>query len=151
MSRALLLAPLLAACSYHSGSYEFLWQNFPGQRLTTECLDLAVTRDDQGYTLGPVVGYSFGNRCGHRVPIDLPSVRVVARSPGGDIPLHPYDPQAQLRVAQLVALGGGQEFIEYRDNQGTPAREMGQVCVDIGPIEASGPHPERWVCVGGPR
>ncbi len=153
LALALALAPLVGAgCSYKPSSFDYYWHPFAGQRLTGACLDLGIGRDDQGYTLGPVIGYTFGNRCEHRVTVDLASLRVVAHGIDGSVtPLHAYDPNAEIRPATLVALGAGQELIEYRDSAGTPAARTADVCVDIGAIEPESPRGERWVCVGGPR
>ncbi len=151
--RLIWLAPfVVAGCSYKPSSFDYYWHPFAGQRVVGACLDLGVGRDDQGYTLGPVINYTFGNRCEHRVMLDLANVRVVARGiDGAAIPLHAYDPNAEIRSAAIVALGAGQEEIEYRDSAGTPAARTADVCVDVGSLEPESPRGERWVCVGGPR
>jgi hypothetical protein len=141
-----VIAVAVAGCSYHAGTYADYRGGFPGTRFTTPCLDLAIgpARDPQAR--GPVVSYAFGNRCDHRVTLDLASVRAIARElDGRQRPLVAYDPRGEIEVATLGALGFGREQIEYVDPVGAAA----EWCVDIGGIDGSAPRVERWVCMGG--
>jgi hypothetical protein len=137
---------LLAAGCYHytPGSFADV-KPWPGAHVVLPCLDLAVDvrRDEQA--TGPVVGYSFANRCDHDAIVDLPSARVVARDARGrELRLAAYDPRAELRALAVPARIAGAEHIEY--NGDFAERELVQVCVDVGAIDRSGATTERWVC-----
>lgn len=141
-----------AGCSYHAGSFRGPWSEFPSQRVTLGCVDLAVGRDDRGYARGPVVEYAFGNRCDHRVELDLASLRVVSRGVDGELrPLVAYDPRRELRPLPLIALSSGSESIEYRDAYDTPAAAHASICIDVGGAVAGVARTERWLCTGGGR
>jgi hypothetical protein len=145
MTRAVV--PLIAAgcLSYTPGSYRDVVRAWPGQRVTLDCLDLAVqvVRDDQ--VPGPVVEYAFGNRCERDVPVDLGAARVVVRDDDGrEHALAAYDPGHELRSVALPARMTGRERVAYDGDFGE--RDLAQVCVDVGAIAlGSGP---RWICRG---
>jgi hypothetical protein len=152
--RSLAVVAAVAACSYTPGSYHSTWLNliepgyaFPVHRATLGCIDLAVGRVDQSYATGPVIEYGFGNRCDRRVPVDLVSLRVIARgADGSERALVAYDPRRELRVLPLVARMAGVERIEYRDPIDPRAPLDGPICVDVGGVDASMPRAERWLC-----
>lgn len=138
--RAVLTATLLAACVYVPDSFHGPLAPFPGKRVSLGCIDLAVTlTDDARAVHGPVVEYSFGNRCGHAVVVDLASVHVIDSA--GTL-LSAYDPRHEIKPLRLDALWSGSERIEYR---GTTTDT---VCVDVGELDRSAPTAPNWVCLG---
>jgi hypothetical protein len=151
MRRCVVLASFLG-CAYHPDAFTGgPSYRFPAARATLGCVDVAVGRADQAYTTGPVVEYGFGNRCDHRVPVDLATVRVIAREPDGrDRALVAYDPRRELATLPITAHGYGRERIEYRD----PIDDRpiaGAICVDVGGVDATLGHVPRWLCTGGAR
>lgn len=144
---ALITTTALTGCAYHAGSFADGLGNFPGSRIARGCLDLAVGSGDLHPT-GPVVAYSFGNRCDRRVTVDLASVRARGREvDGSERDLVPYDPNAELRALPLNARGSGREQIEYR----APASDQfASVCVDVGDIDHATPGVESWICIDQP-
>jgi hypothetical protein len=133
--RKILLA-LVPACSYAPHSFENLGTPFPGQRFTTECLDVSVARTSDKLATGPVIEYSFGNRCTHAVTVDLASVRVT----GDGLRMRAFDPKHELRPMQIDAFWQGSEKIEYRE-------QATSLCIEVSHIQADAPTAERVVCV----
>lgn len=137
----LAIVVVVSGCAYHPGSFDSLSGRFPGERVELGCLDLAVAVDASR----TVIDYHFGNRCTHRVMVDLASVRVVAHDgAGGERELRAYDPRGEIAAMPLDALLFGDESIEYRD-----ARGSAELCVDVGGVDGSVPRSERWICGGG--
>jgi hypothetical protein len=161
--RSSVVALALAACAYQPGSYRVPWTSqlpeaelpafepydFPRQRVTLGCVDFALGRDDWWTTMatGPVIEYAFGNRCEHRVALDLGSVRVVARDRAGNAhELRAYDPHGELRPLPLIATGSGVERIEYRDAALTRADDLPELCADVARVVDTGARGPRWLC-----
>src|SRR5438128_2718082 len=78
-----LAAILAASCSYQAGSFRDHTGAWPGTSATVGCIDVAVANADEAGVTGSVVAYAIGNRCEHRVVVDLTAVRVVARDIDG--------------------------------------------------------------------
>jgi hypothetical protein len=140
MRVAVLLA--ISACAYRPGSFHSVQQPFAGERVTTGCLDLAIDRRPQFRDdAGPVISYSFGNRCDHATPVDLANVVVYGRTPDGrQIRLAPYDPFVELKPLQLEGRVTGKEAIEYQTQQ-----ELADVCIDVASLNHA--QPAQWVCL----
>jgi hypothetical protein len=149
--RLALLTCALLGCAYQPGSFRYLPQNFPGQRVTVGCLDLAVERRadlSAGPAHGPVLAYQFANRCERPAIIDLAAVTVVGRTPeGAEVGLRPFDPRAELQPVALDGRSVGAEALAYLPD--APADlPLPQVCVDAATLAHQGrPH---WLCFGGP-
>jgi hypothetical protein len=145
--RIALLSCALIGCAYQPGSFAHTPKGFAGQRVTIGCLDVAVDRRADlaiGPAIGPVLDYRFANRCDHATMVDLGAVAVVGRNAdGSDLPLRPYDPQAELHPVALDGRNAGGEALAY------PAdREILEVCVDAASLaHADAP---RWLCFGNP-
>jgi len=137
---------ILAGCIYHPGSFEDpVGTSFPGTRATVGCLDVAVAAAKDDRATGPVIEYSFGNRCDHRVVVDLRGVRAVGRDATGQTrELRLFDPDAEVKPAELDALVAASEQLEYLDRDGAA---LLSVCVDIGGVESDTPRREQWICV----
>jgi hypothetical protein len=107
--RAAVLSVALTACAYSPGSFRHFRHDFPGQRTTVGCLDLAVERRADLTTGGTVIAYEFGNRCDHPAVVDLAAVDVVGRTFAGDeVKLAPFDPERELRalaIGMSIAVG----------------------------------------------
>lgn len=138
--RAAVLSVALIGCAYRPGSFSHFRQDFPGQRTTVGCIDLAVERRPDLTSGGAVLAYEFGNRCDRPATIDLANVRVKARTYSGtDLDLVAYDPDWQLRPLEIDGRAAGKEAIAY------PADErLAEVCVDIASVVQQGP--ARWLC-----
>jgi hypothetical protein len=137
-----VLCLLLGGCFYAPNSYHGALTSFAGKRVPLGCLDVAVTLTDDARAPGPIVQYSFGNRCTHETVVDLAAVRVVAYSDTGvATPVHPRDPKHELRPLGLDALWMGDERISY---EGAPAGDD-VLCIDVGSIAHE---PAQWVCLG---
>ena len=121
---------LIAGCSYRAGSYADLRGPWPGTRVELECVELSVWRDE-----GNVITYGFGNRCDHRVLLDLASVRVMSDG----VVQRAYDPRGEIQAAMLPAKFLGRESIEYQPGGA-------RLCVDVGGVNGSIARTERWVC-----
>ena len=132
----------LAGCVYHPGSFHGVLHEFPGTPVALGCIDLAVARTHDARATGPVVEYSFGNRCLHAVVVDLAAVRVVERgAPGVEMPLVAYDPRHEIVPLRLDARWRGDERIEYRGGDGG-----GAVCVEVSGLDRSTPQAPTWIC-----
>jgi len=130
-----------AACAtYRAGSFEASGEPFVGERTTAGCLDLAVDVARDAVATGPVVQYSFGNRCDRAATIDLATVAVTGRtSSGEEVAMVPYDPYGQIRALPLDARAFGRERIEYRTSRDFSG-DVIAVCVAIGSVGgANGP------------
>jgi hypothetical protein len=141
-----LVAVLVSGCSYHAGTFRDHSGPWPGTQTTLGCIDLAVGQVvDRHSVSGTVVAYGVGNRCEHRVVVDLASVRVVARSEDGRaVSLSAYDPHGELRPELLNALWSGRAkilYYHYGDDSG-----LTSICVDVGRIDRSVAPTERWIC-----
>jgi hypothetical protein len=138
------LACALAGCAYQPGSFRHAPHDFPGQRATIGCLDLAVDRRAD-LSIGPVLSYQFANRCDRAATVDLGAARVMGRDEqGADIELAPYDPRGELHPAALDGRMVGAEALVY------PAdRAMPQVCVDAASLTDAASH--HWLCFSAQR
>ena len=137
----------IAACGYRPGSFvDFGRIPFPGVTRTIGCLDVGVAATADAQAQGPVVAYSFGNRCRRVVTLDLATVRAVGRDANGDEHvLAAYDPRGELAARPIEALWVGRENIEYVAPATAPP--IVSVCVDIGGLDATTvERVERWVC-----
>lgn len=129
------VAAVSAGCSYSSGSFSDRAGFFPGPQVTLPCLDLAVALVHDASVSGPVIQYSFGNRCRRSVTVDIGAARVVARdASGARVALRPYDPRAEIRPLPLDALMSGREQIRYQS--AAPVSAVA-ICVDIAAIDTS--------------
>jgi hypothetical protein len=135
-----LVLVVLAGCAYKPGSFAHPQNQFPGQRATVGCLDIAVERRTD-LPIGPVLGYQFANRCDHPMTIDLGAVAVVGRNAQGtDVGLRPYDPLAELHPVALDGRNVGAESLAYPTD-----RAITQVCVDVATLVHQGA--PRWLCL----
>ena|SRR5688572_12986677 len=138
--RAAVLSVALIGCAYRPGSFSHLRQDFPGQRTTVGCVDVAVERRPDLTTGGTVLAYEFGNRCDRPATIDFAAVAVKARTfKGVDLDLDAFDPDFQIRPLQLDGRSSGAEAIAY------PADErLAEVCVDVASLTKQ--TPAKWLC-----
>lgn len=139
--RAAVLSVALIGCAYRPGSFSHYRQNFPGQRTTVGCIDLAVERRPDLTGGGTVIAYAFGNRCDRPATIDLARTAVVGRTfDGQELELRAFDPNAEIREMQLDGRASGAEAIAY------PAdTRFAEVCVDVASVAHVAP--ARWVCI----
>lgn len=144
--RCLLAAMLAAAgCSYHAGSFADTTGPFPGPRFALPCLDLSVALVHSAPAAGPVIQYSFGNRCRRSVTVDLAAARVTARASTGEVVnLQPYDPRREIRALPLEGLLSGREQIFYLGPQSMSAIS---ICIDASRIDGSGPAQLAPICL----
>jgi len=132
---SIAVAAVAAGCSYSSGSFSDRAGLFPGPQVILPCLDLAVALVHSGSAAGPVIQYSFGNRCRRSVTVDIGAARVTARDASGSrVVLRPYDPRAEIRPLPLDALMSGREQILYR---GEAPMSAISICVDVAAIDLS--------------
>jgi hypothetical protein len=140
--RAAVLSVALTACAYSPGSFRHFRHDFPGQRTTVGCLDLAIERRPDLTTGGTVLAYEFGNRCDHPAVVDLASVEVVGRTVGGDeVKLAPYDPEREMRALAIDGRAAGQEAIAYPSMVA-----LAEVCVNAATVTHQGS--PSWLCFG---
>ncbi len=133
----------LVGCAYQPGSFARAPHDFVGQRVTVGCLDIAVERRAD-LTLGPVLGYQFGNRCDHPALVDLGAARVIGHDPqGADVVLRPYDPRREIRPVELDGRSAGAEALAYASD-----RSMLEVCADAAALAHA--EPPRWLCFAAP-
>jgi hypothetical protein len=138
---------VLAGCFYAPNSFRHPLGSFTGKRVSLPCLDVAVTLTDDDRALGPVVAYSFGNRCLHAVPVNLAAVRVVAKDNAGNTrEVAPYDPKHEIVPLRIDALWSGAERIEYPAGRGADT-----ICVDLARLDGSGNPPPTWICLAAHR
>lgn len=143
MRQLIPVAAILGGCAYHPGTLHDRTGEWPPTRTTTACLDLAFARHDRADTPGAVIAYRIGNRCDHRVVVDLASIRAVGRDGASrEVALAPHDPRHELRPLQLAALWSGEAEIAYG------SEPVDSLCIDVAGIDrdARGGEPERWVC-----
>ncbi len=119
-----------SGCAYHPGAYSDYGGRWPGAHVELGCVELAVARGE-----GSVISYAFGNRCDHRVLLDLASVRVTADG----VLQRAYDPHGEIEARMLPAHFLGRESIEYQPGGA-------QLCVDVGGVNGSIPRTEQWLC-----
>jgi len=130
----------LAGCAYKPGSFAYPQNEFPGQRATVGCLDVAVERRTD-LVIGPVLGYQFANRCDHPTTIDLGAVSVVGRNAGGtEVVLRPYDPLTELHPVALDGRNVGGEALAYPSD-----RAISQICVDVATLVHQ--QTPKWLCL----
>ncbi len=124
-----------AACAtYRPGSFDMSGEPMLGERTTAGCLDLAVDVARDAVATGPVVQYSFGNRCDRASTIDLGNVRVTGRTASGEeVTMVAYDPYNDIKPLPLDARAFGRERIEYRTSRDFSG-DVIAVCVAIGAI-----------------
>lgn len=140
---------VLAGCAYQSGSFtrpiDYAPSRaagpWPGQHATVDCMDVAVTRRADR-SVGPVLGFQFGNRCDHPTTLDFAAATVVGRGANGsERVLTPYDPDRVLHPATLDVRRAGHESLAY-----VAVRTELQICVDVaGLVQRT---PARWLCFG---
>lgn len=133
----------LVGCAYQPGSFAHAPHDFVGQRVTVGCLDVAVERRADA-SVGPVLGYQFGNRCDHPALIDLGAAPVVGRNPlGADVALRPYDPHREIHPVALDGRSVGAEALAYASD-----RPILEVCADAAALAHEAP--PRWLCFAAP-
>lgn len=138
--RAAVLSVALTACAYRPGSFSHYRQDFPGQRTTVGCIDVAVERRPDLTSGGTVLAYEFANRCDHAAPIDFTNVKVLARTYGGeDLALDAFDPEGQIAPQRLDGRTVGAEAIAYPSDE-----RLAEVCVDAASLAHE--TPARWMC-----
>ncbi len=149
MQSALIgLVAFASACSYHPNSFRDRQTAWPGVGTTVGCIDIAVASSAEPDLAEPVVAYGIGNRCDHRVVVDLASVRVIARDRDGrEVLLAPYDPRGELRPQVMSALWSGHARIAYAADDALVA----SICVDVGRVDRGATPTERWICVAKER
>lgn len=138
----LISCTALSSCAYRAGSYENGGGVFPGTRTTTGCLDLAIAVVPHVSKPGPVLQFSFGNRCTRAISVDLTALRVVARDDTGfERPLVPYDPRNELKPLELEAALSARELIEFRDPYGPYfSKAATTICIDVGGVTPDASH-----------
>lgn len=142
--RSLAVLALAGGCwSYKADSFRYPGHRFPGQRVTIDCLDLAIERRVDMVIDGndaAILGYQFGNRCDEPTIVDLVRVPVIGRTVDGDeVTLTPFDPEMQMMALRLDAGSAGGEAIAY------PTTEpLAQVCADASAI--GGAPRGKWLC-----
>lgn len=148
------IAFMALGCAYRPGTFSDGKGTFPGVAATLGCIDLAVARISDTQKQGPVLQFSFGNRCTHAVTIDLASVLVDAHDASGwERELVAYDPRGEIRPLAIDAGLTGRERIEYRDpyKPFVDPRTL-SICVDVARVDRSAPGSKRELCVDqGPR
>jgi hypothetical protein len=138
--RAAVLSVALIGCAYSPGSFSHFRQDFPGQRTTVGCLDLAVDRRPDLTTGGAVLAYEFGNRCDRPATVDFTHVAVKGRTyDGKELALTAYDPEWQIKPLQIDGRTGGKEAIAYLSDE-----PLAEVCVDAASLTHEAP--ARWLC-----
>ncbi len=129
---------LVGCTAYSPGSFRHRGQEFSGQLVTLECLDLAVAGDRDVVAPGPILDYRFGNRCDHAIAVDLGAVRATGRTPSGEeVALVPYDPYREIKPLRLEARTTGRERLEYRKAQDFGI-DLVQVCVALDGVTGRG-------------
>jgi predicted dienelactone hydrolase len=130
---------VLTGCAYRAGSFDSMNQDFVGTRASAGCLDLAIERRAD-IDRGPVVAYSFGNRCDAPALVDLADAVVVARTSDDAIQrLTPYDPRQEIVAREIDARAVGGEAIAYVSSARLP-----ELCVDTASIAHVPGH--SWLC-----
>jgi hypothetical protein len=138
--RVVLVVTLFAGCAYQPGSFTHRLLDFPGQRTTVGCLDLAIERRPDLSSGGTVLAYEFGNRCDHPATIDLANAHVIAQMEDGQrTEMHPWDPEDEIQSLQLDGRVSGAEALAYPANS-----RIDQICVDAASV-AHEAEP-RWLC-----
>ena len=127
---------LVGCTAYSPGSFRHRGQEFSGQLVTLECLDLAVAGDRDVVAPGPSLDYRFGNRCDHAIAVDLGAVLATGRTPSGEeVALVPYDPYREIKPLRLEARTAGRERLAYRGVAPGPPQDFGidlvSVCVAL--------------------
>jgi hypothetical protein len=135
-SAALLLAVAGCLPVYEAGT-------LPVAARAIGCLDAGLVTTTRPEATGPVVVVYFGNRCDHRVEVDLSRLRVVASSVDGrTVALEVYDPDREIGPRRLDARGLGGEWLEFH---GLPVDQIAWLDVEIGHI-APDPAPRpQWI------
>jgi hypothetical protein len=138
--RAAVLSVALIGCAYRPGSFSHVRQDFPGQRTTVGCIDLAVERRPDLPGGGTVLAYEFGNRCDGPQTIDFTRTAVKARTyDGAELALRAYDPEWQIRPLRIDGRTAGREAIAYHADQ-----RLAEVCVDVASLVEQSP--SSWLC-----
>ncbi len=141
------LAPLLALAaagcvSYTPGSFRDPYgRAFRGVHSTVGCLDLALAQRFEPRARGPVIEYSFGNRCVRPATVDLAGAQVVVRRYGRDEAMPLFDPRREVRAIPLDGRWAGREQLEYDG-----PRSMDEVCVDVSRVDGEARRAAEWVC-----
>lgn len=145
MRVASLLLIGLAGCSYRGGFEMAGVGPHPPVRTQLGCLDLGVGMHHITSASAPVLRYGFGNRCDHRIRLELASLNVVGRAADGTaIPLVARD-GGWLGPRDLGARWFAREVIRYQPAVG-PLRKLHEVCIEVGRLH--GPVTgDRWLCV----
>lgn len=135
------LPAAMGGCAYNGGSFTYGLSPFVGDRATVGCLDVAVVRRADLPAGGAALGYMFGNRCDHPMPLDLLSVNVIGRTADGrEVELLPFDPGHDIRPLSIDGRTSGEEAIAYHNSAA-----LTEVCVDVASIVHE--RPARWICM----
>jgi hypothetical protein len=138
--RMAVLTCALVGCAYQPGSFVHNTKEFAGSRATVGCLDISVERR-LDMDEAAVLAYQFGNRCDHRVAIDLARLAVIGRDVDGtETRLAPYDPRSELVPLELDARFAGGEALAYPAS----GRALEYVCVDLATLARTGT--PLWSC-----
>jgi hypothetical protein len=118
----------LCACSgYRAGSFRTAVAEFPSERATQGCVDLALRAAIDPLADGPVVDLYLGNRCKDSVWVDIPKLAMSAYlEDGKEMPVTFYDPRDELRAAVL----GGKEQTMVRLELVAPLESL-RVCARL--------------------
>lgn len=146
LTLTVIIATLIAGCSYKKGSYNLLGQ-FEGERATVGCLDIAVASHYDAAATGPIASLTFGNFCDAPVVVDVHAIRATGRyADGSAVLMVPYDPRAELRPKALEARRAGREYVEYQAaDMGT---EPDQLCLDVSRLDRDAPPgPAVTICI----
>lgn len=100
-----------AGCArYSANSFRTASSDFPSQRTTRGCLDIAISAAHDSHADGPVLDIYLGNRCDDAVWVDLTGLGIYAQLADGQrLPVRLYDPLGELRAA---VLGGREQVME---------------------------------------
>lgn len=135
-TRGHVLALLVwSGCSYHAGSFEFIWKSYPTGKVSAGCLDVGVgahraSRDD-----APVVMYALGNRCAAPTVVDLRAVRAWGVVVSGErVALVPHDPRRELGPRTIASSWAGSAAIEYMSAERGVRPIFVEVCVELAGI-----------------
>jgi len=109
------------------------------------CLDAGARATRRPEATGPIVVLYLGNRCEHRVLVDLGAARVVAGNDAGETATaSAYDPDREIGPRTIGARVSGEEWIEYRTASPLP---IDWLDVDLGGIAPDAGRTEHWVRV----
>lgn len=143
-SLALCSLATLSACSpYRAGSFRSPGADFPSERTTQGCVDVAIRASLDPQADGPVVDLYLGNRCSDSVWVDIPALAMtVSQADGELLPVTIYDPRDELKSTLL----GGKEQTMVRLELVAPETSL-RVCAQLDKFaRARTPGPPKVLC-----